>query len=231
MVDSFQTPVQSVNTNCVSCGGSRDKGDRCAYCGALYPAAIASQAPKKKLISLGSKYRVKRFGSALEISWRWWNATHLFMIPFSIFWNSIAWQFGDLQDLITDPISMFPIPLIHMVIGIIIPAYVVISFVNKTTIRANRQTLSIKHFPLPVRRAHTFDAHSIEQIFVSKGQRSSDKRTWNIPILQLVTTDGGRHELMKGSSEVEFSDYETLRLKMLDALGIAPSAVHGEVDL
>jgi len=36
---------------------------------------------------------------------------------------------------------------------------------------------------------------------------------------------------MKGSTEVEFSDYESLRLKILGALGIAPSAVHGAVDL
>jgi len=218
-------------TNCIGCGGARNQGQYCAYCGALYPESQATAQPPKKLMSLAAKYRVDKFGNAVKISWRWWSAGHLFLIPFAFFWNSIAFDLGDWRVLLSDPMSLFPIPLVHMVVGIVIPVYVAVSFINKTTIKADRQMLTIRHFPLPIGRKLSMPVGQIQQIFVSRGQRSNKHNSWNVPILQLITIDGDRHELMTGRAEVEFSDYESLRQKILDAIGIAPAPVAGAYDV
>jgi hypothetical protein len=216
-----------VSNNCITCGGVRNHGEYCAYCGALYPDVVATGSPARKLTSLAAKYRVEKFSGGIKISWRWWSASHLFLIPFALIWNSIVFKIGDWQDLLRDPLSLFPIPLVHMLIGIAIPLYVAISFINKTTIRADRQLLSIRHFPLPLGRKVSVPASHIQQIFVSRGQRSNKRNSWDVPVLQLITINGERIQLMKGRAEVEFADYESLRQSILEALGISVAHVAG----
>lgn len=230
-MSEIQTNSRPVNMNCDACGGARNQGEYCAYCGALYPNVVSAGRPRRKLISLAEKYRVKKFNDGMKISWRWWSSFHLILIPFALFWNFIAFAlvnaFGSWRVLLSDPLSLFPIPFLHVVVGIGLLVYLAIRFINKTTIRADRQLLSIKHFPLPIGRKVSLPASQIEQIFVSKGQRSNKHNSWNVPILQLVTINGERIQLMEGQTEVEFSDYETISRNIHDALGIPVVAVAG----
>ncbi len=226
-MNEHNNPASTIQTHCASCGVSRDRGERCEYCGALYPDTISTDAPTGVISSLDNKYRVKRNGNEVSISWSWRNIKTWMMIPFFIFWNSIAFQFTTLDKALSDPLSLFPVPGIHLLVGILGPLYVLLCLINNTTITANSSHLSIRHHPLPWRNSNHFSAGDIEQVFVSRGRRSSKKRSWDVPILQVITINGSRYELLKGQTEVEFADYESLRRHILTAMNIAPKKVHG----
>lgn len=225
-----ESTAQPTSSNCVSCGGARGAAAYCAYCGALFPDSLGKAEPRAKLVSLAAKYRVKRYGTAVEISWRWWSIAHLLLIPFALVWNSMVFSIGDWHILLSDPASLFPMPLLHMLVGMAVPVYAVICLVSQTRIRADRHRLRIVHVPLPIKRGLSLPTGEIQQIFVSKAQRHDKHSSWNVPVLQLVTKSGRRHELMKGQSEVEFSDYESLRQNLLQALGIAAAPAVGAID-
>jgi len=108
-------------SQCFSCGVARNTGDRCEYCGALYLDRIEPVSPDTKVGSLHNKYQIKQQGDDVLITWFWRRMTTWLMIPFFIFWNSIAFKFVDVSTLLSDPLSQFPIPGIHLLIGILGP--------------------------------------------------------------------------------------------------------------
>jgi len=218
----------SLSAECMACGVPRNHGERCDYCGALYLDMINSASSGIEVGSLHNKYKIKQSGNDVEISWHWRNIAILALIPFFIFWNSITFSGHALGDLITDPLSVFPFPGMHMIIGILGPLYALVHLINKTSIVANARYLTIKHHPIPWRGNKQFDARNIQQIFVSKGIRSKNDNSWNVPILQLVTITGTRHELLKGQREVEFADYEALRRHLLKALNKQVKSAQGQ---
>lgn len=224
--ENQSTPVTE---RCSSCGVSRNIGDRCEYCGALYPDMINAKSTGKKLKSLDRKYSVERRGGRTEISWSWRSATTWLGIPFFLFWNSVAFSFASVSEMLSDPLTVFPIPGLHILIGIVGSVYVGVCLINKSTIIADNSQLALRHHPVPWPGHAKFKANEIEGIFVSKGQRSRKNSSWDVPILQLVTKAGTRHQLLKGKTEVEFADYETLRRHLLDALNIEPSQADGAV--
>ncbi|MFQ6551772.1 hypothetical protein AAD018_005425 [Aestuariibius insulae] len=221
--------ARSAATRCSSCGVYRNEGDRCDYCGALYLDRIAARPEIGKRRSLGEKYKVDRTGKDLRITWNWRNGTIWFLIPFFIFWNSIAMSFVQAGDFLSDPLSAFPIPGIHLIFGVLGIGYVMVSLINRTTILAKDDVLSLRHHPIPWPGNVTFEKDDIESLFVSKTQRSSKKNSWNVPVLQLVTKAGLRYELLKGKTEVEFADFESLRLHLLEALHLEPKDMIGAI--
>ncbi len=146
---SEENQNSTIAAQCASCGSARNRGDRCEYCGALYPDMINSRPPKQKLRSLGKKYSVERGAGRVEITWGWRSASVWLGIPFFLFWNSIAFSFASISDILSDPLSVFPIPAIHMVVGIVGSVYVAACLINKSTIVADRRRLSLRHHPIP----------------------------------------------------------------------------------
>lgn len=216
----------SVLERCSSCGAARSPSDRCGYCGALYPDMISARPQNSAARSLDRKYKVTRSNNRIQIAWRWRNNGTWFLIPFLIFWNSIAFSLTSTSQIIENPWSLFPIPGIHLLVGFGGIAYVIFSLLNSTTIDVDSNNLTISHHPLPW-PGHRFAVRDIDTIFVSKGRRSSKRRSWDVPILQLVTKGGRRTQLLKGTIETDFVDYESLRYKLLDALRIDPKPAYG----
>ena len=221
---------------CPSCGSARNRGDQCDYCGRLYVDAIKQQSKTQSFLkSLSDKYQVSKQGDALVISWRWGGLKVLPLLIFFAIWNSMIFSmdfgFADDVGFWGQLWSLFPLPAIHMLVGIIGPIYVLIKVINRTTITATSQRLTVKHHPIPWGKQHDFPVQNIEQLFVSKTHRSSKKRSWEVPELQLITKTGARHRLLKGNKGVEFSDYEALRQQLSKALGIKLVSVHGEASL
>lgn len=221
---------------CSSCGSSRNRGEQCDYCGKVYIDVIKQQSKGKTFLkSLSSKYQVDRKDGALNISWRWGGMRSLTLLIFFAIWNSLIFSadfgFDGDVDFWSHLWTLFPIPAIHMLVGILGPFYVLTQVINRTTITATSQRLTVKHHPIPWGKKHSFPVNDIEQLFVSKTHRSSKKKSWEVPELQLITKTGARHRLLKGSKGVEFSDYEALRQQLSNTLGIKLVAVHGEASL
>ncbi|MEM7257194.1 MAG: hypothetical protein AAF404_07380, partial [Pseudomonadota bacterium] len=166
-------------------------------------------------------------GCETIISWRWKNKSTWFMVVVALVWIAMALSVLDGQRFLTDPLSTFPVPMIPVLIGLALLGNAIIKLTNGTSIHASRQSLSIRHYPLPGKRNVRYARSEIEQVFVTKVQRANKERTWFAPILQLVTTSGVRQALLSGHNETQFSDFESLRLEILEALDITPQAVAG----
>jgi len=219
--------VTEAEAFCLSCGVARNQGRHCDYCGRMYlDAAKASTAKPAPLRALPVKYKVKKTGEETIISWRWKNRSSWFLFPFSIIWIAMALYATGGMDL-SDPISAFPIPLIPVAIGVLLFIKAVITALNHTSIHASKDSLYVRHYPIPSRRSMRYSSNEIEQVFVSRVQRSNDNRTWHAPILQLVTTSGVSQAILSGSSESQFVAFESLRHEILDALGIDAAPVAG----
>ena len=226
-MDDSSLTEHAVSNRCTSCGVHRNRGDRCEYCGAIYPDMVVKGAPERKLRSLDGKYRVNQLRDRTEIVWDWKSRKMLFLIPFFIFWNMAVFSFVSLSEFLANPLSIFPIPGVHMAVGIFGAFYVLALFLNKTTISAGKRHLEIAHHPIPWPGGHRIATDEIEQIFVSRERRSSKNHSWDVPALQLLTNDGRREVLMKGNTELDFGDYETLRRHLLKAMDIEPRDVVG----
>ncbi len=214
--------VSEAEAFCLSCGVARNRGDKCDYCGRLYVSAAKADAKAAPTRALTSKYKIKQSGSETVISWRWKNKSTWMLVVVALVWIGISLSVFDGQNILQDPLSSFPIPMIPALIGIGLLINAIIKLTNGTSIHASRQSLSIRHYPLPARRNVRYSRNDIDQVFVSTVQRSHEGRTWQAPILQLVTKAGVRHALLSGQNESQFADFESLRHKILTALDIKP---------
>lgn len=219
--------VTEAEAFCLSCGVARNRGDKCDYCGRLYVSAAKANAKAAPLRALTSKYKVKKSKGETIISWRWKSKSTWFMAVIGLVWIGMALSVMDGRLFLTDPLATFPVPMIPVLIGLAILVNAIIKMTNGTSIHASRQSLSIRHYPLPARRNVRYSRNDIEQVFVMRVQRSNKERSWQAPVLQLVTKSGVRQALLSGYSESQFADFESLRLEILDALDIAPRPVAG----
>lgn len=224
--------VTEAEAFCLSCGVARNAGSTCDYCGRLYVSAEkASTAKPKALRALPEKYQIRKNNNETVISWKWARGkSSWFMIGFSLFWIGMALRMGDVTLFLTDPVETFPVPLIPILIGIFLLCNALIKIANSTSIHASKQSLYIKHYPIPSRRSLRFTRNEIEQIYVSKVRRSNEHRSWDAPILQLATNSGVRHAILSGYNEAQFETFETLRSELLSALDIEPIQVAGSHD-
>ena len=213
---------------CVSCGVSRNHGDTCDYCGRHYIDPIESFGKAKRLTALPSKYTITKANNGSVITWRWASKSGWVLILFAMIW--IAITFPVAAEFLRDPLDTLFLPLIPLAAGVLLLCHAFMKLINKTSVYANRQSLYIKHHPIPWTGKVRFDTSNIEQVFVSRIQRSNKETSWHAPALQLATKDGHRHELLRGSAEVEFTDFESLRLIILKALDITPETVAGAYD-
>lgn len=212
---------------CLSCGVARNRGSKCDYCGRLYVSAAKAESKGTPIRSLTSKYKLKKTGNETIISWRWKKKSTWFLIPFALLWMGMALNAGDGSLLFTDPLATFPVPLIPVLIGLALLIKAIVNLANGTSIHASRQSLSIRHYPLPWRRNVRYNRSDIQQVFVSRMQRSHENRTWYAPVLQLVTNSGTRQVILSGHNESQFADFESLRLEILEAMDIDPKSVAG----
>ncbi len=213
---------------CISCGVARNYGDTCDYCGRHYVNPTETPQKAKRITALPSKYKITRKSDGTAITWRWAAKSGWVLIMFSMVWLAITYQIA--ADFLKEPGSALPLPLLPMAVGFILLGHAIMKLINRTSINASKQSLYMKHHPIPWRGSFKIPTSNIEQVFVSRTQRSNEKTTWHAPALQLITKDGQRHQLLRGRSEAEFSDFESLRLIILKALNIKPETIAGAHD-
>lgn len=212
--------VTEADAFCLSCGVARNRGTNCEYCGRLYVEAAKSNAKPKQHRALAPKYQVNRKNNETVISWRWRNRSSWFLIVVALFWMGIALSMGG-ELFLTDPLATFPVPLLPVLVGFFLFAHAIVKLTNKTSIHASRQSLSIRHYPLPWRKNIRYDKNEISELFITTVERRNEHRTWKAPVLQLTTTSGVRHALLSGYNESQLADFETLRDEIQTALDLA----------
>jgi len=222
--------------NCVSCGGPRTTEKLCSYCGNYYPKTnikkkeetkgksnSIAKSSSSRLRPIDRKYTVSRFNKGVEISWDWKTGELIFIIPFTLFWNGVMFS-------MIGGGGFNPLMSLHIGVGIYLISLSTVLCVNSTLIRATRQKLQIRHHPIPWGKDYCFSAKEVGQLLVSTGTRSDKHNTWEVPILELVTITGTSYELLKGKSGKEFTDYEHIRLTILEAIKPTPMRVYEDVN-
>lgn len=212
---------------CVSCGVARNYGNTCDYCGRHYVESTDAPQKIKRVAALPAKYTITKQQGGTAITWPWAGKSGWMMIPFALIW--IAMTLPIAIDFLKEPDTV-PVSLLPMAVGIILLCNAIMKLINKTSIFASKQSLRMTHHPIPWRGNFQISASNIEQVFVSRTQRSNKETSWHAPALQLITKDGQRHQLLRGRSEAEFSDFESLRLIILKGLNIEPETIAGAHD-
>jgi hypothetical protein len=202
-------------SRCATCGNERKRKFRCEHCGVLFSRIVAAE---EDIPLLDKSYCVEKRGNEIVITRNWAGFHTWFFILFFIFWDSVIFKYLNVAEFLSDPLSFFPIPAAHLIIGVVGPTYILVCLINKTTIALTGEYLSIKHRPVPWWGGRQFPIGDIGRVLVSTGKRANDDCTWKVPVLEVVTIAGTRHQLMEGNEEQEFAGYEYLCHQIMTAV-------------
>jgi hypothetical protein len=171
---------------------------------------------------------LSRTNYELAISYRWRNPVAYFLIFFCLFWDGflVMWYGIGLTVGSGMPAVFFLFPLIHVAVGVGLTYYTICLFVNKTLIRADQRTLSVKHVPLPWPRGNKeIPVRNIEQLFV---EEKTGNKGHKYHILSAQLKEGKTITLLPN---VSATPEELLHLErsIEDYLGIPDQPVRGEM--
>ncbi|MEM7179954.1 MAG: hypothetical protein AAF518_03505 [Spirochaetota bacterium] len=162
----------------------------------------------------------------LTIQFRWFRWTYVFMAFFSLFWNGFmaVWMWIT----ITQGIYAFSIfGCLHAGVGIYLAYNTITGFFNKTIIKANRQTLSIRHTPLPWPGKRDIDSQDLSQLY-SKAAISRNRNSTSVSYQVHAIAKNNTHiSLVKNLESSEQALY--IEQAIENHLGIEDRAVKGEI--
>ena len=140
-------PVADINIEAMSA--------LCRPCGELFrldgkaPGAdITFGTPARFHIADDSRHQ-------LQVSWRWLRWQIVPLILFCLMWNGFLVMFYGLSWAghgtahHPAPQALLLVPLIHVSVGLGIAYYVIASLFNRTWVQADRDTLTVRHGPVP----------------------------------------------------------------------------------
>lgn len=174
------------------------------------------------------RLELTRTNYELAVSYRWRNPVAYFLIFFCLFWDGflVMWYGIGLTSGGGMPAMFFLFPLIHVAVGVGLTYYTICLFVNKTLIRADQRTLSVKHSPLPWPRGNKEMAvRDIQQLFV---QEKTGNKGHKYHILSAQLKSG---KILTLLPNVSATPEELLQLErsIEDYLGIPDQPVIGEM--
>lgn len=211
---------------------------RCRACNNLFnvstilpattPTAASPDPRTQPILPVTRRFHMTEFAGTLNIHWRWFNITYLFLIFFCIAWDSflVFWYsmaFGDRNV----PWIMIVFPIAHVAVGVCLTYATLCGFLNSTTVTVSRDALTVRHHPLPWAGNRTLSAPSIRQLHCERsGSRSRNGGTVYSYSLFATLTDGQKLKLLGGFTES--ADPRLLEQKIESHLHIPQKRVVGE---
>lgn len=126
------------------------------------------------LAALPTGVTVRRTGSSLSLTYRWFSLTAVlaavFLIPFGLIWNGflVVWY---AKLIITPPPTdwtLWFVPLPHLVVGLFIIYFAIANLINYTSITVERGRLEVCHAPLPWWGQRRLLVSDITQVYVKR---------------------------------------------------------------
>jgi hypothetical protein len=172
--------------------------------------------------ALPEKFKFEKSARRLSISWRWFESSGLFLLFFSIAWNSF------LVNWIANLRGFDLFITAHVAVGIATAYASLANLFNTTRIDVDGKTLKVRHYPLPWLPAPTINVNEIEQIYVVEKYSENKKgnRTFYYNV-NAVMRNNSNKELLKKLSSVEQGLY--LEQEFETFMGIRDRPVAGEV--
>lgn len=174
-----------------------------------------------------TKFEIDKFGDELTVSWSWRSWILAFLIPFALFWNAIVIGMGVgmfASGSILMMIGYFFIPHVWVGIGL---AYVILALLfNRTTIYVNRDSLSVRHGPLPWKTPKPISVQDLQQLYVKQKISHGKNGSSASYTLEAMLKDGRSQTLI---SQNQDENTPIALERMIEVhLGIRDQRVKGE---
>lgn len=177
------------------------------------------------------KINVEKGFNEITITFKWFQAIHIFLLFFFIAWDSflLFWYFAiPTGDGISIIFMIFP--LVHVAVGVAGTYFVLAGFLNKTTIRLTKSTLKMAHRPLPwIGGNKEIDIRNVTQFYVKQKITQNSKGADQISY-QLRYLDNNKNDknLIPKGITLESEDVQQIERLFEEFLGIKDFHVHGE---
>jgi len=164
------------------------------------------------------------FGGA--ISYRWFSFTSLFLVFFSLFWNSITFTFAVTMIAAQDWRGLLFLSL-HLVVGIGVGWYTLASLLNRTDIAVHSGALTVRWGPIWWPGQKTEPTKDIMQFWVAERiQRGKNGTTCAYDVMAILA-EGASTSVIKGLPKLEEALFIEQTLE--EWLSIDDQPVPGEV--
>lgn len=201
----------------------------CDQCQAVFriDSPDAGDAPSKPPVDLPKGFYVDPLPNRMTITYRWPRTMAIFLLLFAAFWDGflVFWYTLAFTKANTPLIAkLFPIG--HVAAGLVITYTGLAFLVNRTTIEATVQHLSVRYAPLPWPGAKRLDPATISQLYCEK---YVSHRSNNVPQeryrVRVELMGGQRKHLVKGLTKPEHALF--IEQELEKALGIQDRPVAG----
>jgi hypothetical protein len=112
----------------------------------------------------------------LTVRRRWFQPGGLFLLLFAFVWDAFLVFWYSMAIMMDGPIIMILFPLLHVAVGIGVTYGALATILNRTTIRCDREAITVTHRPLPWPHAGSTAVASVRRVFVDGGQRRKNGR-------------------------------------------------------
>ncbi|HEX6908764.1 MAG TPA: zinc ribbon domain-containing protein [Longimicrobium sp.] len=206
-------------TTCPACGSPLRERDisretmagRCPACRTLVDLQAAGLAAAPALADAGpgearevmpvpmpARVHVETRGRDLVVVRRWFSWTYLLLLVFCVIWFGFLATWYGIVFATDAPLAFKLFPLIHVAAGLVIAYLTLTGFLNRTTLRIERDHLTVRHGPLPWPGNLDVSTLQLEQLFctqkISRGRNGVSLR-YNV---EALTRDGRHLKVVQG---------------------------------
>jgi hypothetical protein len=177
---------------CPSCNSLMDLNQYLSNDGSRVPS---SKPTKVSQLPVPVGWAVSHEGGGLEISWRWFNYTLIFMAlfcvawdSFLVFWYTMAFRHGQL--------IMVIFPLAHVAVGVGLTYTTIAGFFNKTKVKVSGRELTVRSGPIPWLGNRSLNVNELADFAVESPSSGSYSRfvstNRSLPTFKVnaISTDG-----------------------------------------
>ena len=121
----------------------------------------------KRDVDLPDRIKIIDKGSSIEIILRWFSLKIIVLTIFALFWDGFLFFYYS-KILETGILFLQLLPVFHAAAGLLLTYYVIAGYFNKTFIKVNMSTISVKHFPLPFFGNKNIESRNIKQVYTKE---------------------------------------------------------------
>lgn len=177
--------------------------------------------------------KLDEYGGTLLIFRRWFTPAAFFLAFFCAAWDSFLYFWYSTAFGEDGPPGAFRwifiiFPLGHLAVGVGLTYFTLAVFLNRTTIRVEGGTLTVRHVPVPVPGAQTLSTDDLEQIYCRVAHRAGRHPgpTLRYEVVAL-TRKGGTVKILSGLENEEQALF--IEQAVERHLGIEDRPVAGEL--
>jgi hypothetical protein len=165
-----------------------------------------------------ARMHVQDWAGLLTIHWHWFNASIIFLTLFCIAWDSFLFFWYKQAFSQREPI-MIIFPIAHLGVGVGLTYHVLCGYLNSTTVRANSNTLQIRHGPFPW-PGRTLSRGQIRSLYCKSRTDRNSANQWE---LCAFLSTGQKLCLISGLSDPDEPVF--LQRELEDRLGLPPESI------